>query len=144
MDPVSIIGLVGSCVAIGDKIGSITTGLQQIVKAFKEADKNIPHLSTQLGMFNVEIEQFRIWLDKNRSLSSSFRKTMKTAFENCEVILSEIEERVQAVQPQPGELESSFVQKVKHLCNDNAIKEYERMITNQFLAFHTVVQMVEL
>jgi ABC-type transporter Mla subunit MlaD len=144
MDPVSIVGLVGSCLAIGGNIVSVITGLQQIVKAFKEADKNIAQLSTQLDLFNATIEQLRIWLNDNRSLSSSLRNTMKTAFENCDVIVSDIEERVQAVQRQPGESESSFGRKVKHLWNDNAIKEHERMINNQLVAFTLLIQMVQL
>lgn len=144
MDPVSIVGLVGSCIAIGGKVVSITAGLQQIIKAFKEADKNIARLSTQLGLFNVTIEEIRIWLDRNQSLSSSFRKTMKTAFENCDVIVSDIEKRVQDVQPQLGESESSFGRKLKHMWNDNAIKEDERMIINQLVAFNTVIQVVQL
>jgi ABC-type transporter Mla subunit MlaD len=123
MVPVSIVGLVGSCLAIGGNIVSVTTGLQQIVKAFKEADKNIAQLSNQLDLFNATIEQLRIWLNDNRSLSSSLRNTMKTAFENCDVIVSNIEERMQAVQRQPGESELSFGRKVTHLWNDNAIKE---------------------
>ncbi|KAF8857821.1 ankyrin, partial [Acephala macrosclerotiorum] len=144
MDPVSIVGLVGTCLAISGKIVSITAGLQQIVGAFKKADKDIKRISNQLDVFNATIEQLRIWLDRNRSLSSSFRKTISTAFEHCDVIVSDIEEQVQAVQPEPGQSKSSFSRKLKHLWNDNIIKEYERMISNQFIAFTTVIQVVHL
>ncbi|CZR67600.1 uncharacterized protein PAC_17499 [Phialocephala subalpina] len=144
MDPVSIVGLVGTCLAIGGKIVSISTGLQQIVGTFKAADKDIARVSNQLKLFNSAIELLRVWLDRNRSLASELRETLKTAFEHCEVIVSDIEEQVQAVLPEPGQSTSSFRRKINHLWNEQAVQKYEGMITNQLVAFNTIIQALQL
>lgn len=137
MDPATIVGLTASCFTIGQKFVSVTIGLQGLVRDFKDADKNISRLTTQLNIFQATIDQFRIWLDGNPSLSSSIRD-MKTAFEQCDVVLSDLEKRVQAVQPRPGDSKTSLINRLKHTYHKNLIQEAETMINNQFTAFNNI------
>ncbi|KAF8857833.1 ankyrin [Acephala macrosclerotiorum] len=133
MDPVSILGLVGTCFSIGLHVASAASGVRDVINGLQSADQSIARLASQLDIFCSVMEQLRLWLERDPSLSSSLRGTIGNSLTHCDVIVSEIEQRVAQVKPKPEESKSSFGRRLKHLWTEESIKEnkpweLERMV----------------
>jgi len=144
IEPISILSLVGTCLTVGTKAFDVSRGLHDIITALSNSDKDIARLSNQVDLFSCAITQLRAWLAQDPSLSSHLRETLSQSLEHAIIVFLDIEKYVIQVIPKPGEATVGFRRRVRHLWNENAIKEHERMINTQFQAFNLLASLAQL
>jgi hypothetical protein len=139
MEVGAILGLIGSATAIVKAVYMTSSGLNDVLNALRNADKNITRLAAQLELFGVTIEELTIWLKQNPTLSSRLERAIRLSLNSCEVVISDLKECVTRVKPSKGETRSGFMKKVRLLWNENAIMEHERMLSTQFQMFTVII-----
>lgn len=144
MDPVTIAGLVGTCLAITGKIASATYGLHNIISPLQNADQSISRLAVQLDLFSAVVQQLHEWLARSLEMPVSLKQTFFSSLSSCGVIISAIKDHVERVTPQNGETKTLLARKLRLLWNEDDRKEHERMVANQFLALNLLLTLTHL
>lgn len=147
MDPISIISLVGTCVALSARVVVTATSIDEFVKSYRGADRLAASLATTLRVFGESLTQMRSWLEQEPAVSSNLRRTIKGSVDDCEVVLADLEEHVNAVlRSSRGSTLTSltFGRKLKHLWNASSVAKHETRLNSQVQTVMHLINFVKL
>jgi hypothetical protein len=101
-------------------------------------------LAVQLDLFAAVVQKLHEWLAGNPEMPISLKRTFSLSLNSCGVIISGIEDHVKKVAPRNDETKISLARKLRLLWNEDAMKEHERMVANQFQAFNLLLTLTHL
>jgi len=144
MDPISVATLLGTCTALAGRVALTAVALHRLISTFKNADRDISRLGTQLNLFNATIEQLRQWLDRASVPSDNLRQTIHSALAACDDIVADIEEHVGKAQPKPGEEGLGLLNRVRYIWDERTVVEQERRLATQFQIIDFLIRVLQL
>ena len=140
MDPVSLIGLVGSIVGIGDVVARTVRSISLLQTKFQDVNLHVSLLSGQLSTLDAALRQISDWISglQGAQQHRQFVEELTVAFEGCQLLVNKLDERVAKLQ-RSGDDELRFTGKVTFLWEELEIKEYLNLLSNQIAAFNLLL-----
>jgi hypothetical protein len=120
MDPVSIVGLVSSCSAIGQKLAIKLVDLHDLRGKFQTVGDSITMLSSQVTLTNPTLSQLRGWPEKSAKLSDGLRSGLSASLEAYNLVTKGIQDHVSRVKLD-GSGSIGFRRKIRHLWDEKTV-----------------------
>ena len=148
MDPVSVVGLVGSCVTIIARAGAVATDIHDLTVRFRNVAKNVNLITVQLSTFKAAIVLLSSCLERRVTelvQQDDLIIELRSSLDACSAIISCVQEQVTKVAARSGSTGSfSFMTKAKHLWNESSVSDCVRMLEVQVQALSFLIQVLQL
>ena len=148
MDPVSVVGLVGSCVTIIARAGAVATDIHDLTVRFKNVAKNVNLITVQLSTFKAAIVLLSSCLERRVTVlvdQEDLIVELRSSLDACTAIISCVQEQVAKVAAKSGSTGNfSFMTKTKHLWNESSVSDCVRMLEVQVQALSFLIQVLQL
>lgn len=144
VDPVSALGLAQCCLELASTVASTAKGIYGIISKLKDADKNAHMLASQMDLVGLVLSELQTWLHRDPPLSQVAKLKLSTAINSCGIIVTDISVSVQKVLPLPSESDSTLLQRMRHVWNEDAIREQRDMISTTLQAFQLIFSLTSL
>ncbi|KUJ08434.1 ankyrin [Mollisia scopiformis] len=147
MDPASIAGLVGTCVAIGSSATGFIKGLNDLKTRYKDVQINSHALITQTAAVRSAVSSIQRWLARNGShLGRKERKSVRDSLEACGIIIHSMLEGVREVlgERSRGSTRWKFWDRVKFLWEQDQMDQYAVRLDHQVAALSLHLQALHL
>lgn len=147
MDPASIAGLVGTCVAIGSSATGFIKGLNDLRTRYKDVQINSHALITQTAAVRSAVSSIRRWLARNGSgLGRKERKSIRDSLEACATIIHSMLDGVREVlgERSRGSTRWKFWDRVKFLWEQDQMDQYAVRLDHQVAALSLHLQALHL
>ena len=145
-DPISILGLVGTCITITVRATTVGKDLSALRQRFHNADRNLHMLSTQVSAIKTVTKRLSNWLEDPSNTFSEEDEELKGELGEvlgaCEVLLSSIHEQMAGVLAAPRDL--SFWNTAKYIWGEDSTKECLMLLQGQVQALSTILQCFQL
>jgi hypothetical protein len=144
MDPVTIVTLVGSCTAIAQRLAATLVDLNDLRGRYKNVEQSIVMLSSQVALTNATISQLREWLEKPMPKSSQVNTELQSSLDACELVVSGIQDHISRVKVNSASGKLRFTGRIRHLWDENTVKEHERKLNSQFQVLILFLQVFQM
>ena len=124
MDPVTIVGLVGTATSILARSSTLITTIYGLTQRYRDAPVSIQRLAVRLQLFQEILRELDTYLRQANTISDRVKSTLRTSFVVCEEDLFEIEKRLAKVNRGTGAL-TRVRDKVRHIWSAKEVTEME-------------------
>ncbi len=140
MDPVSVIGLVGSIVGIIDVSTRAISALRALQQRWKIADLKISLLISQLTTLKAALSQIEEWISTSLNVTQHYQLILdlESSLESCETLLLFIDAQLIHLHQNDSKT-LSFESRVKAVLEDNTIKECATHLDHQSTALNLLL-----
>lgn len=145
MDPISMIGVVGSVVRIVDVISKNVHFLCCLQTKYRKADLTLSLLIGQLSTLKAALNQISEWIDSelNTPKHEQLVEDLTTALHGCHVLISLLDARVDEFHQDEITKKLSPLDKVALLWEESETKEYLTHLNNQINALNLLLTAIQ-
>lgn len=140
MDPISVIGLIGSVFGIVDVIGKSVASLIDLQSRYQVVDLKVRLMISNLSMIKATLGCIADVINKGPVLSgnSQFLEMLSTSLEGCEVMIAAIDNRLSTLQRNGnGGLATSS--KMSMLWDESTMNDYLNILNHQINALNLLL-----
>lgn len=140
MDPVSLIGLLGSIIGIGDVVTRTVKSISLLQTKFQDVNLHVSLLIGQLLTLDAALRQISDWISSMQGIQQHGQliEDLTVAFNACKLLITRLDERVAKLKRSSGD-EIQLAGKVTFLWEELEIKEYLGLLSNQIAAFNLLL-----
>ncbi|KAM7203601.1 hypothetical protein V8F20_003896 [Naviculisporaceae sp. PSN 640] len=145
MDPVSITGLVGTCLSLVANTAKTIKTLHDLKSKFTEVAVEIAHLLSQVSTVQSSVQLIQKWLDLvPPALHSNvdLRVTIEQALDDCIVIISALERHVARIAYTGGAVPVRG--KIRHVFSEEELAANQRALGYQVQALTLLLQAIQM
>ena len=141
MDPVSTVGLIGSCLSVANGAFATINNVRSLIQSYSQAKQRINLISGQINTVCVALSSLENWARKEAAettLASPTGASFEQSIHCCVLIISAISEHVSACQSM------GVRQRVKYLFNESKLDGFGRSLKDQISALQLLVSAIHL
>ncbi|KAK4225634.1 hypothetical protein QBC38DRAFT_482377 [Podospora fimiseda] len=146
MDPVSITGLVGSCLSLGATITKTIRGLHDLKGRYDDAPMEVSLLLSQVAATQVTVQLMQKWLEsapQRQTIQSDeqIMTALEQCFDSCLLVITHIEKHITKVNFAEGRM--SLGGRIKHIWDEEEVARYRNHLSCQSQALGMLFQNVQ-
>jgi hypothetical protein len=136
MDPITTIGLLGSLA----NLITITGDTIELVKSFKDGERELADLSNQLPIFEENLKGFDRIFRSRRVIHQISVETVKNGIDESYATLEDLQKRLQQILRS----ESSTVRRMRWVQHKSSLQRIDDRIKSQCASLHTLVSVAQM
>jgi hypothetical protein len=147
MEPATIIGTLSAAGTIVAGITGVVHDLTRLQERFKEADKTIGLLLTELSAIKGALSQVEDWIKfgaKDSPVQEELAGSFEMSMEGCRTAVSLLSERVKTLHAAFTSEEHNFLTRAKTVWNESALKDHQQHLRAQVQALQFLIQVVQM
>lgn len=147
MDPITIVGLVGTCTAIASRLGALVESLPRVVASYRDVKRSILRLGNQLRLFHGSIDELRKYLQSSTRVSARVKTNLSASLDSCTVIIEDMQRHVQKVTGGDGggaRGNVGVLGRARHVWDESFVDQCEQRVLAQMQMMDIYVRMLQL
>jgi hypothetical protein len=147
MDPVAIVTLTGTCLAIARNATGFAIAISSLRDRYNDVGLSITAINARTGLLRSAADRLREWLDGHGArLQERERQAIRDSVEACELLVSTLRtEAERALRGGPdGSRQPTFWGKLRFLWRQERLDQYEIGIDHQLTALNYYLQTLRL
>lgn len=145
MDPVSITGLVGTCISLIASTAKTIKSLHGLKSKLSEVAVEIAHLVSQVSTIQASVQLIQKWLDRGPAAlhsNADLRGAVEQALDDCIVIISALGRHVSRVAYTGGVVPVQG--KIRHVFGGEGLATNQRALGYQIQALTLLLQAIQM
>jgi hypothetical protein len=141
MDPVSVIGLVGTCMTITVRTTTVVSELHTLKTKYKNLEQSVGLFVVQISALRSAATRLSVWIqDSSDTLSKDEQLDLHHSLAACETLIELLHGYVSKV----SKAKFSFVSRTKYLWDESTIRECQSVLGSQVQALGFHLQILQL
>jgi hypothetical protein len=141
MDPVSIVGLISSCLSIADGACATIKNVRSLVHSYAQANQRIELISSRINTIRMALSNIESWAREKASratLVSPTGASLEQSISCCVIVITAINKHVSACQTM------GVKQRIQYLLSEGVIDDFGRSLDSQISALQLLLSTIQL